>query len=98
MGSKEIQSDLTTSNQDRLIASRLILARAKLELKRGELASLSGVSEENIAEYENASKTIPASDLFLLSTSMGLSIEYFYNDAEVKVPNLQINQEETASA
>lgn len=97
MQNSEIQTEQVISTQDRVIASRLMLARTKMELKRGELANLSGVSEENIAAYENATQVVPASDLFMLSIAMGIGIEYFYSDAAVNVPTFQFQEEVTAS-
>ena len=97
MENSEIQNEQVISTQDRVIASRLMLARAKMELKRCELANLSGVSEENIASYENAKQVVPASDLFMLSIAMGIGIEYFYNDVAVNVPTFHFKEEVAAS-
>ena len=97
MENSKTQTEQIISAEDRVIASRLMLARARMELKRGELANLSGVSEENIAAYENATQVVPASDLFMLSIAMGISIEYFYSDAVVNVPTFQFKEEVVAS-
>jgi transcriptional regulator with XRE-family HTH domain len=71
------------SHEDKVIASKLFRVRTRMEIKRSELAKMTGLSEETIAEYENGLEAVPASDLFMLSNVMGISIDYFYSDEVV---------------
>ncbi len=81
MVSNEILNDNgLISREDKVIASKLYRVRTKMEIKRSDLARLTGITEETLAEYENGLEAVPASDLFMLSSVMGISIEYFYSD------------------
>jgi len=68
------------SAEDKVIASKLYRVRTRMDIERVDLAKVSGISEQSIAEYENGIEPVPASDLFILSHIMGISIDYFYND------------------
>ncbi|PIR39372.1 MAG: hypothetical protein COV35_02325 [Alphaproteobacteria bacterium CG11_big_fil_rev_8_21_14_0_20_39_49] len=80
VNSEILNVDGLVSPEDKVIASKLYRVRTKMDIKRSELARLTGISEETIAEYENGLEAVPASDLFMLSSVMGISIDYFYSD------------------
>ncbi len=72
------------SREEHLIASRLFKVRTKLGIDRSELAFTAGISESELVRYENAIEPIPACVLVLLSSLMGVSIDYFF-DSELEV-------------
>jgi len=76
----QMRANDSIDREERLIATRLFKIRTKLGIEREELATASGFSLSDILAYENAIEPIPASAIFVLSSTMGVSIDCFYED------------------
>lgn len=82
MSEIELKRNSQAANkEDHMIASRLFKARTKLGIERGELALHAGITEKELADYENAVEEIPASTLLYISKVMGVSFDYFFDDS-----------------
>ncbi len=69
--------------RQRIIATRIRLARSNLNLSTAELAEKSTVPEEKIVRYETGDEPIPLPDLEILASSMQLSNEELFDQKGV---------------
>jgi transcriptional regulator with XRE-family HTH domain len=81
----EIQAVESVSREERVIASKLFRMRTRMGIEREDLAVMVGIRELDLAEYENGLEAVPASDLFMLATVMGINVTYFYGEAQIGV-------------
>ncbi len=69
--------------RQRIIATRLRLARSNLNLSTTELSQKSSVPEEKISRYESGDEPIPLPDLEILANTMQLSNEELFDQKGV---------------
>jgi transcriptional regulator with XRE-family HTH domain len=74
-------------HEERMIASKLFRLRNKLGIEREELASIVGITELELTNYEQAIEAIPASVLIGVASVMGVSFDYFYQEDDVEICN-----------
>jgi len=65
---------------DNLIGSKIRLAREEKNLSREQIGRKLGVSQQQIARYENGENRISADKLAVLSIGLQKPIDYFYQD------------------
>lgn len=63
---------------DKLIGKKIYNLRIDRDMSRPDLAKKAGVSQQQIAKYENATNKISASRLALLGKLLNKDISYFY--------------------
>ncbi len=74
----------TTYNElrDRMVGTLLTAARQDARLSREEVAKATGLTEDQIADYEFGHKPIPFPELTSLSTAVRKPIAYFLEDSD----------------
>src|SRR5260221_6968447 len=70
-----------TELRDRVIGTKLVLARQEAKLSQEELAKAAGLSVEQVVAYEFGDQPIPFSELTSISTAVRKSISYFLEDS-----------------
>lgn len=63
---------------DKLIGKKIYNLRVDRGISRSDLAKKAGVSQQQIAKYEDATNKISASRLALLAKVLNKDISYFY--------------------
>ncbi len=63
---------------DKLIGKKIYNLRVGGDMSRSDLAKKAGVSQQQIAKYEDATNKISASRLALLAKVLNRDISYFY--------------------
>ena len=63
---------------DKLIGKKIYNLRMDRGISRSDLAKKSGISQQQIAKYEDATNKISASRLALLAKVLNKDISYFY--------------------
>ena len=63
---------------DKLIGKKIYNLRVDRDMSRSDLAKKAGVSQQQIAKYEDATNKISASRLALLAKVLNKDISYFY--------------------
>jgi transcriptional regulator with XRE-family HTH domain len=63
---------------DKLIGKKIYNLRIARDMSRSDLAKKAGVSQQQIAKYEDATNKISASRLALLAKVLNKDISYFY--------------------
>ena len=63
---------------DKLIGNKIYNLRVDRDMSRSDLAKKTGVSQQQIAKYEDATNKISASRLALLAKVLNKDISYFY--------------------
>lgn len=63
---------------DKLIGKKIYNLRVDRDMSRSDLAKKAGVSQQQIAKYEEATNRISASRLGLLAKILNKDISYFY--------------------
>ena len=63
---------------DKLIGKKIYNLRIDRDMSRSDLAKKAGVSQQQIAKYEDATSKISASRLALLAKGLNKDISYFY--------------------
>lgn len=73
---------------DVYIGKRLKLRRLMLHMSQDELASMVGVTFQQIQKYEAGITKICASRLFIIAKVLQVDIPYFYDGLEKEVPGI----------
>ena len=63
---------------DKLIGNKIYNLRVDRDMSRSDLAKKTGVSQQQIAKYEDATNKISASRLALLAKVLNKDISHFY--------------------
>ena len=63
---------------DKLIGKKIYNLKVDRDMSRSDLAKKAGVSQQQIAKYEDATNKISASRLALLAKVLNKDISYFY--------------------
>ena len=66
---------------DKLIGKKIYNLRMDININRSDLAKKAGVSQQQIAKYEDATNKISASRLALLAKVLNKDISYFYESS-----------------
>ena len=66
---------------DKLIGKKIYNLRMDRNISRSDLAKKAGVSQQQIAKYEDATNKISASRLALLAKVLNKDISYFYESS-----------------
>lgn len=69
---------------DIFIGEKIRLSRKKLGLSQSQLASLIGVSYQQVQKYENGVTKLSVSNLLDIATILGVDLGYFYSGYELK--------------
>lgn len=80
--------DGTPNPIDVLVGERLRLRRTMLGLSLEELAAQMGMTFQQLRKYEWGTNRISASRLWDLSVSLGVSIDFFFEDMDEKTASL----------
>lgn len=75
------------SEIDRQIGDRICNMRVSMGLSRQQLASIIGVTHQQIHKYEKGINRISAGSIAVLANSLGTEIAEFYQDLEGSPPN-----------
>ena len=86
----DIIDELDSGVFDVYIGQRLKLRRTILKMSQDELASMVGVTFQQIQKYESGANRISASKLFVFSKILNVDISFFFEGLERKVPNVEI--------
>ena len=84
---KHLNKELEELNVN--IGNRILRSRTILGVTRNELAQVIGISQQQLAKYENGVNRISASRLSLVAKKFSVSINHFYTDIlnfEKKLP------------
>ncbi|MCR5507031.1 MAG: helix-turn-helix domain-containing protein [bacterium] len=73
---------------DVYIGKRLKLRRIMLHMSQDELASMVGVTFQQIQKYESGNTKLSASRLLILAKVLQVDIQYFYDGLEKEVPGI----------
>lgn len=68
---------------DKLIGQKVYVLRRNKGLSRYQLASIIGVSHQQLQKYEKATNRISVGRLVLIATALGKSVMYFYEGIEM---------------
>ncbi len=71
---------------DNYIGKRLKLRRLMLHMNQDELASMIGVTFQQIQKYESGNTKLSASRLFVLARVLQVDIPFFFEGLEKEVP------------
>ena len=66
---------------DKLIGNKIYNLRVDRDMSRSDLAKKTGVSQQQIAKYEDGKNKISASRLALLAKVLNKDISYFYESS-----------------
>ena len=69
---------------DKLIGNKIYNLRVDRDMSRSDLAKKTGVSQQQIAKYEDGKNKISASRLALLAKVLNKDISYFCESSQVK--------------
>ena len=78
---KEVR-DVDVSLLDAYVGKRLKLRRLMLHMSQDELASMIGVTFQQIQKYESGANRISASRLFVISKILQIDISFFFDGLE----------------
>ena len=82
------QKELDINLVDEYIGKRLKLRRVMLHMSQHELASMIGVTFQQVQKYESGANRISASRLFIIAKVLQVDIAFFYNGLEKEIPEL----------
>ena len=85
---KKASCELDSGLLDAYIGKRLKLRRLMLKMSQDELASMIGVTFQQIQKYESGVNRISASRLFVLSKVLQIDISFFFDGLEKDVPDV----------
>ncbi|MEP7288524.1 MAG: helix-turn-helix transcriptional regulator [Chloroflexota bacterium] len=78
---RTFSEDQYSALRDRMIGTKLSLARQEAKLSVEELASATGLTESQLTAYEFGQQPIPLAELTSLSSAVRKSISYFLEDS-----------------
>ncbi len=79
---------------DSYIGKRLKLRRSMLQLSQEDVASLIGVTFQQVQKYECGCTKISASRLFIIAKVLQVDISYFFAGLEKEIPGFDKFQED----
>lgn len=79
--------EITSGLLDQFIGKKLRLRRLTLQMSQDEVASIIGVTFQQVQKYETGETKISSSRLFILSKILGVEITYFFEGLEAEIPN-----------
>ena len=82
------QKELDVNLLDEYIGKRLKLRRVMLHMSQDELASMIGVTFQQVQKYESGANRISASRLFIIAKVLQVDIAFFYNGLEKEIPEI----------
>jgi transcriptional regulator with XRE-family HTH domain len=87
---------MTRSTQpiDAIIGRRIATLRRRRRISQSDLAEkIGGITFQQLQKYEKGSNRIAASRLYQLAGVLGVSIQYFFEDAEAGVSGPSIDND-----
>lgn len=72
---------------DLYVGKRLRFRRSMLKMSQDQLATLVGVTFQQIQKYENGTNRISASRLYKISEALNVSIHFFFDGLEEAIPS-----------
>ena len=78
--------EMDASLLDAYIGKRLKLRRIMLHMSQDELASMVGVTFQQIQKYESGNTKLSASRLFILAKVLQVDVPFFFDGLEKEVP------------
>lgn len=78
---------LSDREVDLMVARRIRVRRKSLGITQVELSNALGVTYQQVQKYERAGNRISAGRLWRLSKILGVSIGYFFDDADQQPPS-----------
>ncbi len=78
--------ELDVSLLDAYVGKRLKLRRVMLRMSQDELASMIGVTFQQIQKYENGSNRMSVSRLFIIAKVLQVDISFFFDGIEHDLP------------
>ncbi|MGN0929353.1 MAG: helix-turn-helix domain-containing protein [Alphaproteobacteria bacterium] len=83
--SKELDVNLL----DEYVGKRLKLRRVMLHMSQDELASMIGVTFQQVQKYESGANRISASRLFIISKVLQVDVGFFFHGLEKEIPEVE---------
>ena len=83
---EKVVRDVDVSLLDAYVGKRLKLRRLMLHMSQDELASMIGVTFQQIQKYESGANRISASRLFVISKILQIDISFFFDGLERDIP------------
>lgn len=80
-------NDVDINLLDVYIGKRLKLRRVMLRMSQDELASMIGVTFQQVQKYENGVNRISASRLFIISKVLQVDVSFFFYGLEKEMPD-----------
>ena len=80
MVAKAPYMSIEIDHEDRRIAARLLHLRSSLDIIPHQLADALNITTDELRDYEQAYRPIPASLLALASLALGVDFDYFYQE------------------
>ncbi len=88
MANKKFEMNgMDVSLLDAYIGKRLKLRRLMLHMNQDELASMIGVTFQQIQKYESGNTKLSASRLFVLAKVLHVDVPFFFEGLEKEVPD-----------
>ena len=88
--SDTVVKELDAGTFDAYIGKRLRLRRTMLKMSQDDLASVIGVTFQQIQKYESGVNRISASRLFLIAKVLSVDVSFFFDGLEKDVPATKI--------
>lgn len=82
--SKELDVNLL----DEYVGKRLKLRRVMLHMSQDELASMIGVTFQQVQKYESGANRVSASRLFIISKVLQVDVGFFFYGLEKEIPQV----------
>lgn len=82
--------DLDVGLLDAYVGKRLKLRRVMLHMSQDELASMIGVTFQQIQKYESGSNKISVSRLFVIAKVLQVDISFFFDGIENDMPEFAV--------
>ncbi len=89
VNSEKVMSEVDGGLLDAYVGKRLKLRRVMLRMSQDELASMIGVTFQQIQKYESGANRISASRLFIISKVLQIDISFFFDGLEKDIPEIE---------
>lgn len=80
--------ELDVNLLDKYVGKRLKLRRVMLRMSQEELASMIGVTFQQVQKYESGANRISASRLFIISKVLQVDVSFFFYGLEEAIPEV----------
>ncbi len=80
--------ELDVNLLDKYVGKRLKLRRVMLRMSQEELASMIGVTFQQVQKYESGANRISASRLFIISKVLQVEVSFFFYGLEEAIPEV----------